>query len=202
VSGGEFSALGEVIEVWRETMAGYIEDVRRALEAVNAEVVESVVDRLFEAYRGDRAVYLIGNGGSAAGASHFAEDLCKGALRDSTEKRFRVLSLTDNTPFITAVANDLGYDAVFSFQLHQFARPGDVLVAISGSGNSPNILKAAAYARAHGILVVGFTGFDGGKLGGLCDLHVHVPLRDMCQTEAAHALLFHLITDALRSRIG
>lgn len=179
----------------------YLDAVETAMRSVDLAEVGRVIDLLEDTYRRGRGVLLIGNGGSAANASHFAEDLCKGALRDEAEKRFRILSLTDNTPFITAIANDLGYDQIFTFQIRQFAQPGDVLVAISGSGNSPNILNAVRYAKKLGVQIVGFTGFDGGQLRPLADYSVHVPLRHMCQTEAVHAVIMHMIVDTLRDRI-
>ena len=180
----------------------YIGEISEALRALDARCIERVLDTLESAYREGRAVFLVGNGGSAANASHFAQDLAKGTLESATEKRFRVLSLTDNVPFLTAVANDLGYENVFVFQLRQFARSGDVLIAISGSGNSPNVLKAAEWARANSVEVIGFTGFDGGKLGPLADVHANVPLMDMCQSEAVHSVLMHMIVDLLRKRLA
>lgn len=184
-----------------QTIADYLQTVAATMQAMDPHEIKRVISLLHKGYQEDKRVLLIGNGGSAANASHFAEDLCKGALLDSTEKRFDVLSLTDNTPFITAVANDLGYEHIFTFQLRQFARPGDILVAISGSGNSANIIAAAEYARKHGITVVAFTGYSGGKLIGLADYKIHVPLNDMCQTEAVHSVLMHLIVDLLRECI-
>lgn len=180
----------------------YLETINNAGLAVDRTVLSQVIDRLEEAYGKSQSVYVIGNGGSAANASHFAEDLAKGALRDDWEKRFRVHSLTDNTPFITAIGNDLGYDRIFKFQLRQFAEPDDVLVAISGSGNSPNIIEAVRWAREHDINIISFTGFDGGKLAPMSDLSIHVPLKDMCQSEAVHSVLMHLIVDLLRERLA
>ena len=185
-----------------ELIKKYVNEVIDATRQVDAAHVQAVIDKLEEAYRQGRLVCLIGNGGSAAAASHFAEDLAKGALPDDEVKRFRVLSLADNTAYITAVANDLGYERIFSFQLQQFARPGDVLIAVSGSGNSPNIIHAVEYAKAHDLFVIAFTGFSGGKLLKLADLTVHVPIMDMCQTEAVHAVYMHLIADLLLERFS
>ena len=185
-----------------QNIAEYLRTVGDAMRAVDRGVLTRVMDRLARAYHDDRGVYVIGNGGSAANASHLAEDLAKGALRDDWEKRFKVHSLTDSTPFITAIANDIGYEDIFRFQLRQFAEPDDVLVAISGSGNSPNVLRAAEWANAHGVDVIGFTGFDGGKLAGLARLNVHVPLMDMCRSEAVHGVLLHMVVDMLRDRFA
>jgi len=178
----------------------YLDAVCAAARATPPAPLEELVDRLDRAYREDRFVFIIGNGGSASNASHFAEDLCKGCLAAADRKRFRALSLTDNTPFITAIANDLGYERIFEFQLRQFARPGDVLVAISGSGNSPNVVRAAQYARDHELTLATLTGFDGGALHRMAHIGVNVPHHDMCQAEAVHAILIHVITEALRQR--
>ena len=185
-----------------EIASRYLDDVVTAARAVDLKTVLQLVDLLEAAYRTDCQVFVIGNGGSASAASHFAEDLCKGALHDNNPKRFRVLSLTDNTSFITAIGNDLGYDRVFEFQLRQFAKPQDILIAISGSGNSPNILRAVDWAQQNGLTVVGFTGFNGGKLRPKANLPIHVPIQHMCKTEAVHAILLHMATDLLKDRIG
>lgn len=185
-----------------QTIEQYLEEVSSAARAVDTGVLEQAITALAGAYEERRALYLIGNGGSAANASHFGQDLSKGTLGVDVAKRFRVFSLVDCSPIVTAVANDIGYDTVFEFQLRQFAEPGDWLVAVSGSGNSPNIVKACRYARENGTRVMGFTGFDGGQLGQLSDIHVHVPLKHMCQTEAVHSILMHLIVDILKERLA
>jgi len=185
-----------------EQLVTYRDEVLNAVRSVDLNSVEAVVSRLESAYAENQLVCVIGNGGSAANASHFAEDLCKGTMLDSKAKRFRVISLTDNTSFITAIANDIGYENIFTFQLCQFARSGDLLVSISGSGNSPNVIEAVEYARANDIFTIGFTGFDGGKLRKLSDLNVHVPVLDMGQTEAVHSVLFHMITDMIKARFA
>lgn len=184
-----------------EAFERYREAVIEATRRVDLKTVEQAVNVLEEAYRLGRSVYVIGNGGSAANASHLAEDLSMGAMPDLEGKRFRVLSLTDNVPFITALANDRGYERVFELQLRQFAQQGDVLIAISGSGNSPNVLRAATYARSVGMTVIALTGFDGGRLASMADVHVHVPHPNMCQSEAVHGILMHMITDMLRGRL-
>ncbi|MDP7024915.1 MAG: SIS domain-containing protein [Kiritimatiellia bacterium] len=185
-----------------QDIAAYLDTVSKATDAVDKGVLATVMDRLELAYHEEQSVYIIGNGGSAANASHFSEDLAKGALQDEWEKRFRVHSLTDNTPFITAIGNDLGYDRIFKFQLRQFAEAGDVLIAISGSGNSPNIIEAVDWAREHDIDIISFTGFEGGKLALMSGINVHVQLIDMCQSEAVHSVLMHLIVDLLRDRLA
>ncbi len=156
-----------------------------------------------QVYESGRTVFVIGNGGSAANASHFAQDLAKGTLRDPAQvRRLRALSLTDNNSFMTALANDEGYESIFVQQLKTFARPGDLLIAISGSGNSANVLRAVEWARANGLVTVAFTGFDGGRLHPLVDIDVHVELPDMCVTEAIHGILFHFVAEEIKRRMA
>jgi len=184
-----------------EVAAAYLEEVIRAARGVDLNKVNRAVEVLQNAYNEDRSVYVIGNGGSAANGSHFAEDLSMGAMPNLKHKRFRVLSLTDNVPFITALSNDIGYEHVFDLQLRQFARKGDILIAISGSGNSENVINAVKYARRMKMTVIGLTGFDGGKLKKLSHVKLHVPIMDMCKSEAVHSVLQHMVTDLLRDRL-
>ncbi len=182
-------------------LASYLDDFSALLKKVDAKEVEALVDLLAEAYREERFVFVIGNGGSGANASHLCEDLGKGTLHDfEKQKRLKVLSLTDNTPYILAYGNDLGYDRIFVEQLKNFAQPGAVLIAISGSGNSPNVLKAVEYANSIGMKTVGITGYDGGKLRKMCRLGVHVPSHNMGAVESVHLVLFHYLLDTLYER--
>lgn len=185
-----------------EIAARYLDEVVAAAKAVDLREVEKAVAVLEAAYREGRSVFVIGNGGSAANAMHFAQDLSKGSVPDLEGKRFRVMSLADNVSMITALANDVGYERVFDLQLRQFAQAGDILVALSGSGKSPNILKAVEYAKAQSLKVMGLTGFDGGQLMKRSDVRLHVPLKDMCKSEAVHAILLHMIADLLRARLA
>lgn len=183
-------------------ITAYLESVSAAARAVDPSAVAACISELESAYREGRGVFTIGNGGSAANASHLAQDLSKGALPGFPEgRRFRVLSLTDNTSFITALANDIGYERVFELQLRQFAQAGDVLIAISGSGNSPSIVRALDAADAMGLRIIGVTGFDGGILRTRSTIRVHVPLDDMCKCEAVHAMVLHAVVDLLRARL-
>ena len=160
------------------------------------------VESLYEAFEQGRTIFLAGNGGSAANASHFGHDLAKGTLSSmEATRRFRVVPLTDNIGFITALANDEGYDSIFEQQLRNLAQSGDVLVAISGSGNSPNVLRAVEYARSIGMKTIGVTGFDGGKLRQMTDESVHIPVEDMGMAEALHGVVFHLAMSRLRERL-
>lgn len=174
-----------------------------ALQSVDTAEVEGFIDLLFEAYRNGKTVFVIGNGGSAANASHLAQDLAKGTLaHPDQEKRLRAMSLTDNLPFISALGNDEGYDRIFVQQLRTFADKGDLLVAISGSGNSPNIISAVDYANSIGMATIGITGFSGGKLRTLAHHGVHVPLDDMCTSESIHSIIFHYVILSLQEKMG
>jgi len=176
----------------------YLDDFSALLKKVDLTEVETLLNLLTHAYRNDRFVFIIGNGGSGANASHLCQDLGKGTLHNfEKQKRLRVMSLTDNTPYILAYGNDLGYDRIFVEQLKNFAQPGAVLLAISGSGNSPNILKAVEWADTHGLTTVGITGYDGGKLKKMCHHSLHVPSFNMGAVEAVHAVLFHYLVEVL-----
>ncbi len=180
----------------------YLEKVRELLDSLAAPS-DRLIETLFEAFEEERTIFLAGNGGSAAAASHFGQDLAKGTLSSmQAKRRFRVIPLTDNIGFITALANDEGYEAIFEQQLRNLARRGDLLIAISGSGNSPNILRAVEYARSIGMKSIGVTGFDGGKLRALADESVHVPIEDMGMTEALHGVVFHLVMAQLRTKLA
>lgn len=180
----------------------YLERVSGLLDGL-AEPSERLVELLFGAFRDGRTVFLCGNGGSASAASHFGQDLAKGTLEKmDAEKRFRVIPLTDNIGYITALANDEGFETIFEHQLRGLARAGDVLVAISGSGNSANILRAVDYARSLGMTTVGITGFDGGRLREHADESVHVPVDDMGMAEALHGVVFHAVMARLRALVS
>jgi D-sedoheptulose 7-phosphate isomerase len=179
----------------------YLSVVCREIEKLKPSQIEKVCELVESAYDEGRFVFIIGNGGSGANASHLCEDLAKCTLRDfENQKRLRVLSLTDNTAGIMAWANDEGYDRIFVEQLKNLASPGDVLLAISGSGNSPNILKAVSWANEHGLATIGFTGFGGGKLKSLAHHNVHAAIDDMGIVESLHQVVFHWIIDDLFRR--
>ncbi len=195
-------------------MLGAVMDARAFLERVGQEMLRvdtrqilALADLIDECYRNDRFVFLCGNGGSGSNASHFCEDLGKSTLRredfvNDHKKRLKVLSLTDNTPYILAWANDEGYDRIFVEQLKNLASPGDLLIAISGSGNSPNVLKAVEWASRKGLKTVGCTGYSGGKLRTLAQHNVHVPIDDMGMVESIHLTIFHWVLGHLHARIS
>src|SRR6266480_1438298 len=185
----------------------FLDRVGDELRKLDPAQVQSLADAVYECYEKGRFVFVIGNGGSGSNASHFCEDLGKCTLRredfdNDQKKRLRILSLTDNTPYILAWANDEGFDRVFSEQLKNLAMPGDLLIAISGSGNSPNILRAVDWANRHGLKTFGCTGFSGGKLQTLAHQNLHVPLDDMGIVESIHLTAFHWVVDNLHKRIG
>ena len=181
----------------------YLDRVCQEVQRLDLARIEAVSGLIDAAYRDGRFVFIIGNGGSGANASHFSEDLAKATLHDfEAQRRLKVLSLTDNTPGIMAWANDEGYDRIFVEQLKNLASPGDVLLAISGSGNSPNILKAVEWAKASGMPTVGFTGFGGGALKDLADHNVHAGVDDMGMVESVHQIVFHWVIDDLHRRFA
>jgi D-sedoheptulose 7-phosphate isomerase len=191
-------------------MLGSHMDVRSYLARLQAEVarldtaaIEALSDAIYNRYQSGRFVYIIGNGGSAANASHLCEDLGKSTLADfENQKRLKVLSLTDNTPYILAWANDTSYDRIFVEQLKNFGEPGDLLIAISGSGNSRNILAAVDWANAHQIETFGLTGYDGGKLLTKAQQSLHCRIDDMGMVESLHQIAFHYVLDDLHGRIN
>ena len=185
----------------------FLDRVAEELGKCDPAQVQALADAIYACYEKRATVYVIGNGGSGSNASHFCEDLGKCTLRredfdNDKKKRLRILSLTDNTPYILAWANDEGFDRVFAEQLKNLANPGDLLIAISGSGNSPNILRAVEWANRNGLTTFGCTGFSGGKLKTMAQKCFHVALDDMGIVESIHLTAFHWIVDTLHARIG
>ncbi|WP_422924047.1 SIS domain-containing protein [Singulisphaera sp. PoT] len=181
----------------------YLERVCEEIKRLDLAQVEKFSDVIEDAYHAGKFVFIIGNGGSGANASHLCEDLNKCTLRDfENQKRLKVLSLTDNTAGIMAWANDEGYDRIFLEQLKNLASPGDLLLAISGSGNSPNIIKAVEWANKNGLVTLGLTGFGGGKLKTLAHHNLHVGIDDMGIVESLHQVVFHWVIDDIYRRIS
>jgi D-sedoheptulose 7-phosphate isomerase len=188
---------------WTLGAKDYLDRVCREVQSLDLDQLENICQIIEDAYHAGRFVFIIGNGGSGSTASHFCEDLAKCTLRDfENQKRLRVLSLTDNTAGIMAWGNDEGYDRIFIEQLKNLASPGDVLLAISGSGNSPNILRAVEWANANGMTTVGITGFGGGKLKALGQHNFHAGIDDMGIVESLHLVAFHWIIDDLNRRFA
>jgi len=183
-----------------EKAAAYFNSVAEVLAHLPCTVIDQIVEVLFQAYQANRFVFLFGNGGSAALASHLACDLGKGTAMNGN-LRFRVMALTDNVPLMTAWANDSRYEDIFAEQLHNFIQAGDLAIAISGSGNSPNVIKALEVARRAGAYNIGIGGYQGGKMKGLCNLCAVVPSDNMQIIEDMHLSICHCIFLALRQRI-
>jgi D-sedoheptulose 7-phosphate isomerase len=175
----------------------YLTGLRAVMDRVDVGQVAALLGELERAYREDRQVFIAGNGGSAATASHMACDLAKtilGRTPDPATRRFRVMSLTDNVPLITAIANDLGYEHVFTEQLAVLARPGDLLLVISASGSSPNVVGVVRMARERGLRTAGLLGFDGGAALPLLDTPLLVPDFNYGFVEDLHMVIDHLVT--------
>jgi D-sedoheptulose 7-phosphate isomerase len=181
----------------------YFASLHDVLHRVSRGAVEQVATALLQAYKEGRTLFLFGNGGSASLASHFACDLGKGtAPKDGRRKRFRVVALTDNIPTLTAYANDSSYEDIFAEPLLNQIVPGDVVLAISCSGNSPNVLKALKVAREEDAFLIGLSGFEGGRMKALCDLCIVVPSSNMQLIEDVHLSIAHCIFSIARHQIG
>lgn len=181
----------------------YFQAYRGIVDSLPYAAIEEAMEAILRSYEQGRSIFLFGNGGSAALASHFACDLGKGAIVGGNgHKRFRVMALTDNVPLMTAWANDVCYERVFAEQLQNFVARGDVALAISGSGNSPNVLCALEVAHKVGAVNIGLTGFQGGAMKQLCDICIVVPSDNMQIIEDLHLSVTHAIFSVVRHRIS
>jgi D-sedoheptulose 7-phosphate isomerase len=170
----------------------YKTNLLQTIEAIDLAKVNQAIEWFKEARDQGKHIFVCGNGGSASTASHFACDIVKGASFNRAS-RFKILALTDQLPTLTAYANDVSYECVFVEPLKNFAEPGDLFMGISGSGNSPNVLRAAEYANAAGCRTLALTGRDGGRLGPLAQLNIQVPVPHMGRIEDAHMVVCHMI---------
>ncbi|HEX5416010.1 MAG TPA: SIS domain-containing protein [Chloroflexota bacterium] len=193
------------ITIDAETFAqGYVRALTAALQNVDLGKVTNIIEILWKAYENDQQIFFLGNGGSAASASHIVTDLTKGALGhrgDANARPVRAISLTDNLALMSAWANDVGYDSVFLGQLRTYLRPEDVVVAISASGNSENVLRAVRFARELGSITIGLAGFGGGKLAKLTNPCIVVDSNHYGIVEDVHMQLGHVICYYFRQRI-
>jgi D-sedoheptulose 7-phosphate isomerase len=180
----------------------YFDELQRIAVCLPHDEIDQLAATLVEGYEAGRTVYLFGNGGSASLASHLACDLGKGTAYCNGGKRFRVLALTDNLPTLTAWANDSSYEDVFSEQLRNFVQPRDIVFAISGSGNSKNVLNALRVAREARAATIGMSGFQGGEMKSLCDTCVVVPSNNMQIIEDLHLAMAHSIFRIVYSRLS
>jgi D-sedoheptulose 7-phosphate isomerase len=178
----------------------YFTQLQATLDLIASEPIAAAIRVLHEARRNGRKVFIMGNGGSASTASHFVCDLAKNT-RHPNWPDYRVVGLADNMALVTAYANDEGYENAFARQLASLVEAKDVVIAISTSGNSPNVLRAIELAKERAALTIGLTGFSAGELGPLVDLHVHVPSDCIEHVEDIHLVLEHLITKALREMV-
>jgi D-sedoheptulose 7-phosphate isomerase len=187
----------------KETLSArtYFERLSRLIPQLPYAAIDAIVTAILKAYAEERTVFVFGNGGSAALASHMMCDMNKGTAEPAQLKRLKVMALTDNVPLLTAWANDSSYERVFSEQLKNFVRPGDLAFAISASGDSPNVVLALQTARGRGAVTAGVTGHRGGRMKPLCDICAVVPSDNMQMIEDMHHALLHAIFTVVRERL-
>jgi D-sedoheptulose 7-phosphate isomerase len=189
-------------------MSKYIDDyfnkLRIGLERLNKEKINKIVELLLKAWKEEKQIFILGNGGSASTASHFACDLGKGTLDKAydNKRRFKVISLTDNVATLTAYANDLSFNEIFSQQLRNLVNKADIVIIITGSGNSGNIIKAVEVAKLNGAITIGFLGFDGGKVKELLDYCIIFNDDHYGRIEDSHLIMEHLICSMIRNKIN
>jgi D-sedoheptulose 7-phosphate isomerase len=197
--------MAVTVETTMASMSGtidcYLSRLRGAIESLATDKLTRLGEMLYRAYDSEKQVFTLGNGGSASTASHIAADLAKNTIGPNM-RRFRIASLNDNTAIVTALANDLGYENVFSEQLQNLIRPGDLLIAVSASGNSPNVIKAIRYAQSKSAEVVGLLGFDGGAAARLVDLAIVVDSKDYGVVEDTHLIINHILVEYFRKRLA
>lgn len=177
---------------FQNDISSYISCEIETLKKLDVESINNVLNLLMEAQKNHKRVFVFGNGGSSATASHIQNDFGKG-VSEYVDDKFRFQCLNDNIPTIMAIANDIGFEEIFRFQLRGVIEPGDIVMAISGSGNSKNVINAVEYAKSCGNKVIGLTGYSGGRLKELCDISLHVPVNSMQVTEDIHMVLDHLM---------
>ncbi|HYF13585.1 MAG TPA: SIS domain-containing protein [Phycisphaerales bacterium] len=179
----------------------YFAEMARAAATIDRAAVDRYVNALFDCWKRDACVHIFGNGGSHANASHTVADFVKTAMVTG-KRRLRALCMSDNLPMLTAVGNDIAYADSFAFQLESYARKGDLAVAISCSGNSPNILKAAEWAKANGLTLVALTGLRGGKIGPMADIHINVASENFGVIEDLHMSVGHIAAQMFHNRLA
>lgn len=180
-------------------LASYTATVMETMKGLDHGAVQRLITAMREVHSRDGAIYVFGNGGSGAASSHLAEDVGKMTIPDqeSPTGRYRIMSLTDNSPYLLCLGNDLGFESVFEQQLMNLARPGDLAIGISGSGNSKNVVRAIEAAKRMGLTTAGILGYDGGALKGMVDIPVHVRSMDMQVCEDLHMHIIHQIVKSL-----
>ena len=178
--------------MYQSEIREYLDLEIKTLQSLDIDKIDEAMQLIRETYEKEGTIYIFGNGGSSATASHYQNDFNKG-ISEYVEKKFRFCCLNDNMATVMAIANDIGFEEVFRFQLKNKLKPNDIVIAISGSGNSKNVINAVEYAKTCGNKIVGMTGFDGGKLVGMSDISLHVPINSMQITEDIHMIFDHLI---------
>lgn len=176
-----------------------MDSVKSTLDNLDPKAIDQLIEAFASTYEAGGQIFTMGNGGSGASASHAAGDFLKGASY-GLDKRFKMICLNDNLPSMMAIANDIGWDDIFVEPLKNFMGPNDMVIGISGSGNSANVVKALTYASENGVKTVALTGFKGGKIGEIADLHVHAPVMDMEVTEDIHMVIFNIVKKAMMDR--
>ena len=179
----------------------YLARLADTVEKIDKDSIRKVIDVLLETREKGGRIFIFGNGGSAATASHYVCDFNKGVSID-LDKKFDFVCLSDNTATMMAIANDIGYDYVFSKQLEGRLRKGDVIIAISGSGNSKNVIKAVEYAKKNGNKIISLTGYNGGRLLQLADYSIHADINDMQIAEDVHMIMCHLMASTIAKELG
>ena len=174
----------------------YLDELKGLLDTFPHDRFEETASAILTAYDDEKHIFIMGNGGSGSTASHFACDINKGCCFH-VDKKFKVICLNDNIPTMMAYANDLSYDKVFVEQLKNFLKPGDVVIGISGSGNSENVIQAVLYAKENGAKTIGLTGFEGGKLAGTADIPLIASINDMQKVEDVHIIVVHMLMQYL-----
>lgn len=180
--------------------SAYFTEMQALLQQIDCDAIDRYAEELFKAWKDDRTVYVFGNGGSAYCASHHVTDYIKTARVDG-EKALRAVSLVDNLGLLTALGNDISYDDIFSYPLKAMAKPGDVAVAISCSGNSGNVVKALSWARESGLLTVAITGFAGGKIGTIAGIHINIPDENYGIIEDLQLSVGHIASQTMRRKV-
>lgn len=178
----------------------YIDLVKSTLDALDPKALDALVEAFHATYEKGGNIYTMGNGGSGASASHAAGDFLKGASY-GLDKRFRMICLNDNLPSMMAIANDIGWDSIFIEPLKNFLKPEDLVIGISGSGNSKNVVNALEYANAQGATTVAMSGFKGGKISEIATINVHAPVMDMEVTEDVHMVIFNIVKKQMMARL-
>ena len=202
-SSSTIAALELCIDEQKEIMEhihNYISTLQQTMDQLPIQLIAEVIDILNQARLQGKQVFIMGNGGSASTASHFVCDLAKNTRRENLP-HFRVIGLADNMALVSAYANDEGYENVFSQQLANLINPGDVVIAISASGNSNNVINAIEEARKHDATTIGFTGFDGGRLGQIVNVQIHVKSMIIEHVEDIHLMLEHMIVKTIKEQV-